>query len=273
MKNVTSKQNHWQPPIFLAVSAVLHIFAVLFVLILPQYWLWIIAVIVADHLLIVAAGLLPRCQWLGKNWTHLPIAAAKRGEVALTIDDGPDPEVTPQVLDILDSCNMKATFFCIGQRAETYPDLCREIMQRGHAVENHTQHHWHYFSLLINTSQIRAEIEAAQQSLATITGIQPLFFRPTAGLRNFLLEPVLLRLNLRLASWTRRGFDTREKQPAQVLEKLLKNLKAGDILLLHDGHAARTAEGVPVILEVLPQLLAAIKAAKLHPVTLRSLVL
>ena len=270
MKNIAAEQKHWQPSFFLSASALLHIFAVLFVLILPQCWLWIMAVIIADHLTIVTAGLLPRCQWLGKNWTHLPTAAAKRGEIALTIDDGPDSEVTPQVLDILDSYNMKATFLCIGQRAETYPDLCREIVQRGHAVENHTQHHWHYFSLLINTAQIRAEIEAAQQSLAAITGIRPLFFRPTAGLRNFLLEPVLCRLNLQLVSWTRRGFDTREKQPALVLAKLLKNLKAGDILLLHDGHAARTAEGVPIVVEVLPQLLAAIKEAKLNPVTLRA---
>lgn len=273
MKKITFEQKHWQPPFFLTASAVLHIFAVLFVLILPKYWLWVIALIVIDHLSIVAAGLLPRCQLLGANWTQLPLAATKRGEIALTIDDGPDPEVTPQVLDILDSCNVKATFFCIGQRAQIYPELCREIMQRGHAVENHTQHHWHYFSLLLNTKQIRVEIETAQQSLTSITGIQPLFFRPTAGLRNFLLEPILCDLSLQLASWTRRSFDTREKQPARVLEKLLKNLKAGDILLLHDGNAARTAEGVPVILEVLPQLLEAINAAKLNPVTLRSAIL
>lgn len=257
----------------LTFSAALHIFAVLAVFIWTKYWLWIIASIVVDHLTIVAAGLLPRCQWLGENWTKLPITAAKRGEIALTIDDGPDPEVTPQVLDILDSYNIKATFFCIGERAEAHPDLCREIVQRGHAVENHTQHHWHYFSLLLNPRKIQAEIEAAQQAITSITGIRPLFFRPTAGLRNFLLEPVLYRLNLQLASWTRRGFDTREKQATVVLKKLLKNLKAGDILLLHDGHAARTAAGVPIILEVLPALLVHFKMTKLNPVTLKSALL
>lgn len=270
MENMTSKLKPWRPSFFLAASAVLHVLAILYALMLPQYWLWVIAVIVIDHLSIVAAGLLPRCQLLGVNWTQLPAASAQRKEIALTIDDGPDPEVTPQVLDILDAYNAKATFFCIGLRAEQYPELCREIVQRGHAVENHTQHHWHYFSLLINIKRIRAEIMAAQQSLTAITGIPPLFFRPTAGLRNFLLDPVLCSLGLRLASWTRRGFDTREKQSARVLNKLLKNLKAGDILLLHDGHAARTVEGVPVIVEVLPHLLVALKVAELNPVTLRS---
>lgn len=273
MRDPNFSPQKWQLTPFLALSAILHVFALLFVLMLPKYWLSVIAAIVADHLSIVAAGLLPRCQLLGANWTQLPAASGQRGEIALTIDDGPDPEVTPQVLDILDAYHAKATFFCIGKQAQNYPELCREIVQRGHAVENHTQHHWHYFSLLINTKRIRAEIAAAQHSLTSITGIQPLFFRPTAGLRNFLLEPILCGLGLQLVSWTRRGFDTREKQPAQVLNKLLKNLKAGDILLLHDGHAARTVEGVPVIVAVLPELLAALKAAKLNSVTLRSAVL
>lgn len=270
MKQGNSEFEKWRPAPFLIASAALHIFALLFALMLPEQWLWAVAMIIFDHLMVVAAGLLPRCTLLGANWTKLPEAAVQRDEIALTIDDGPDPDVTPQVLEILDSYHVKATFFCIGQRAETYPDLCREIVQRGHAVENHTQHHWHYFSLLLNTKRIRAEIEAAQQSLHTITGIQPLFFRPTAGLRNFLLEPVLCRLGLQLASWTRRGFDTRQTEPAVVLNKLLANLKAGDILLLHDGNAGRTEAGVPMILEVLPQLLEAVQAAKLRPVTLKA---
>lgn len=269
--NVKFKQCQATP--LLTLSAVLHIVALLLLSVLPKYWLWILASIVVDHLLIVAAGLLPRCKLLGENWTSLPEASVQRGEIALTIDDGPDPDVTPQVLKILDSYQVKATFFCIGQRAETYPELCREIVRRGHAVENHTQHHWHYFSLLVNPKKIQAEIEAAQHSLTRITGIQPVFFRPTAGLRNFLLEPILCRLGLQLASWTRRGFDTRQIDAAVVLNKLLLNLQAGDILLLHDGNAGRTAAGVPMILEVLPPLLEAIKTVNLQPVTLKSVLL
>jgi peptidoglycan/xylan/chitin deacetylase (PgdA/CDA1 family) len=87
-------------------------------------------------------------------------------------------------------------------------------------------------------------------------------------LRNPFLAPVLHRMNLSLVSWTRRGFDTREGDAATVLARLEKNLKAGDILLLHDGHAARTAAGRPVVLDVLPPLLARIRAVDLHAVTL-----
>jgi len=96
----------------------------------------------------------------------------------------------------------------------------------------------------------------------------PGFFRAPAGLRSPLLEPVLHRLGLQLASWTRRGFDTVRNEPSEVLGRLCRNLAAGDILLLHDGHAARTPTGAPIVLEVLPPLLAAIAQAGLRPVTL-----
>jgi hypothetical protein len=80
----------------------------------------------------------------------------------------------------------------------------------------------------------------------------------------------LSRLGLQLASWTRRGFDTRETNSDQVSERLLKHLEAGDILLLHDGNAAKTPEGDAVILRVLPGVLAAIQKANLHAVNLHS---
>jgi len=89
-------------------------------------------------------------------------------------------------------------------------------------------------------------------------------------LRNPFLEPVLARAGLRLVSWTRRGFDTVSGSAPRLLGKLTRHLADGDILLLHDGHAARTAAGGAVILEVLPPLLAAVSAARLTPVTLRA---
>jgi peptidoglycan-N-acetylglucosamine deacetylase len=256
------------PNLFLRLSFLLHLAAGGLLLIVPQYWLSVLAVIIIDHLMIVAAGLLPRCRLLGSNWTNLPAESVQRGEIALTIDDGPDPQVTPQVLDILDEFQAKATFFCIGERAAAYPQLCWEIVRRGHSIENHTQHHWHYFSLMLNPIKIEAEIAAAQQTFNSITGTTPRFFRPTAGLRNFLLQPVLAKLGLQLVSWTRRGFDTCEKNPQLVLAKLVKNLSSGDILLLHDGNAARTIKGEAVILEVLPALLSAVKQTNLTTVTL-----
>jgi peptidoglycan/xylan/chitin deacetylase (PgdA/CDA1 family) len=96
-----------------------------------------------------------------------------------------------------------------------------------------------------------------------------LFFRAPAGLRNPFLDPVLTRLGLRLASWSARGFDTRTSDAERVKYRLLRHLRAGSILLLHDGNAARTSNGVPVVLEVLPTVLASAAAANLRFVTLR----
>jgi peptidoglycan/xylan/chitin deacetylase (PgdA/CDA1 family) len=115
-----------------------------------------------------------------------------------------------------------------------------------------------------------AEISRAQDSIFRVTGTRPKFFRAPAGLRNPFLDPVLVRLQLRLASWTRRGFDTVSGNPDAVFRRLADPLRTGDILLLHDGHAARSRSGKPVILEVLPRLLEVLSSRGLRPVTLRS---
>ena len=96
----------------------------------------------------------------------------------------------------------------------------------------------------------------------------PRYFRAPAGLRNPFLAPVLDRLGLQLVSWTRRGFDTVRREPGAVLARLVASLAAGDILLVHDGNAARTAAGEPVLLRVLPALLERCAAAGLRAVTL-----
>jgi len=249
-------------------SIALHLLALIFVIAEPGLWRWALGAVLANHMLITLLGLWPRSLWLGPNWTQLPAAAAEKNEIALTIDDGPDPIVTPQVLDLLDRYAVPATFFCIGDQAAHYPDLCREIVRRGHAVENHSQHHRHYFALMWGAA-FRRELQAAQDTLTSITGQRPQFFRAPAGLRNLFLEPVLASLGLRLASWSARGFDTRVGDVDRVTNKLLRGLRAGAILLLHDGNAARTPDGTPVILEVLPTVLAAAKSANLRFVTLR----
>jgi peptidoglycan/xylan/chitin deacetylase (PgdA/CDA1 family) len=250
-------------------SFALHAAAAAAVLLAPAAWPLAVGALLANHAVLTVAGLLPRSRLLGPNLTRLPAAAAARGELALTIDDGPDPQVTPQVLDLLDAAGAHATFFCIGQRAAAHPELIRLIVARGHTVENHSEHHWKRFSTLGYT-RMHAEVRAAQRSLGALAGRTPCFFRAPAGLRNPFLDPVLARLGLRLAAWTRRAYDTRNGNPDQVLARLCDGLAAGDILLLHDGNAARGPDGTPVILAVLPPLLARIRAAGLTPVTLAS---
>jgi peptidoglycan/xylan/chitin deacetylase (PgdA/CDA1 family) len=253
-------------PLLLRLTLLLHLAMALALLAQPSAWRWVLAAFALNHLLLSLAGLWPRSTWLGPNWTRLPAASARRGEIALTIDDGPDPEVTPAVLELLDRLQVKATFFCIGENARRHPALCREIVARGHDVQNHSERHRHNFSML-GPRGYRLELQAAQDSLAAITGRRPQFFRAPAGLRNPFLGPVLESMGLQLAAWTRRGYDTRS-DAAVVSRRLLPAVRPGAILLLHDGNCARSAAGVPVILDVLPVLARQAAASGLHFVTL-----
>jgi peptidoglycan/xylan/chitin deacetylase (PgdA/CDA1 family) len=254
-------------PAYLKASLACHAGAGVAALALPAAWPWALGAVAVNHLVVAGAGLWPRSRWLGRNWTCLPNAAAARDEIAITIDDGPDAEVTPAVLDLLDAHAARGTFFAIAGAAARAPALCREIVRRGHSVQNHSDRHSHRFSLLGPAAMAR-EIGAAQARLADITGVLPRFFRAPAGLRNPFLEPVLRRLDLQLVSWTRRGFDTVRRDPQRVLTRLATKLGAGDILVLHDGNAARAATGRPVVLEVLPALLERCAGAGLRTVTL-----
>lgn len=266
----------WRPTPFVLLSMLLHGLAIPGAL-WSAYrfatsggfaWLaaWVVA-LVLNHLLIMAVGLWPRSTWLGANITRLPKAAEASGEVAITIDDGPDPEVTPRVLDILKRHGAHATFFCIGAQAHQHADLCRAIVETGHEVANHGQRH-PTLAALMGPAGWRQEVGEGRKTLEGLTGQPIQFYRAVAGLRNPFLDPVLHAMGLRLASWTRRGFDTRTKDPDVVTARLLKGLRAGDILLLHDGHAARGHDGQPIILTVLPRVLAELSKRGLRTVTL-----
>ncbi|MDO9151484.1 MAG: polysaccharide deacetylase family protein [Methylotenera sp.] len=265
---VTNAQaRNWQPTLFIKISIILHAILLVVLLAAPQLWPWLLAILIANHLVISTVGLLPRSHWLGPNWTKLPPAATLRNEIALTIDDGPDPLVTRPVLEILDRYQVKATFFQIGDHAMKHPELCREIIERGHAIENHSQRHKLYFSLMGSNSIMR-EITDGQETLSHITSIRPQFFRAPAGLRNPFLEPVLSRLGLKLTSWSVRAFDTQNGNVEKVKHKLIAGLRPGAIILLHDGNAARTKADEPIILAVLPAILEAAREKGLHFVTL-----
>lgn len=257
----------WRPSPLLHASIALHAVLAAALALRPGWWPWLLAALLADHAALAAAGLWPRSTLLGPNMTRLPASAAARGEVAITIDDGPDPEVTPRVLAVLRQYGARATFFCIGDRALAHPELCRAIVAEGHEIANHGQRHPHLASLMGPGGWLR-EIGEGQRTLQRVAGATPRYYRAVAGLRNPMLDPVLHGLGLRLATWTRRGFDTRCASPRRVLDRLLDGLAAGDILLLHDGHGARGADGEPVVLAVLEGVLEALRQRGLRPVTL-----
>lgn len=235
---------------------------------MPASWPLVAGTLVANHAVLAGAGLVPRSRLLGANLTRLPDAAARRGEVALTFDDGPDPEITPRVLDLLDAHGARGTFFCVGREAARHAALVRGIVARGHAVENHTQRHATAFGWY-GLRRLREEIGAAQHTLTDLTGQAPRFFRAPFGMRSPLLDPALARLGLRLVSWTRRGFDAGAAPPERVIARLARGLAAGDILVLHDGQATGRRRVPPTVLAVLPELLARLRDAGLASVTLR----
>lgn len=257
----------WRPTAAIRLSMLLHAAAVLTVVMQPALWPWALGAVAGNHLLLTAAVFWPRGRVLGANLVRLPAAAAARNEVSLTFDDGPDPEVTPRVLELLDRHQAKASFFCVGEKAAAHPHIVKEIARRGHSLENHSHHHSSAFAAY-GPIRLRRELESAQALLAGITGRTPRFFRAPMGLRSPLLDPVLARCGLRYVSWTRRGFDAIHRDPVQVLRRLAGGLAAGDILLLHDSGYSRTRDGTPVVLAVLPALLARMKAKGLRSVTL-----
>ena len=244
----------WRPMPALRATAVIHVGGALALAWRPEDWPWVAAALAANHAVLFAASLAPRSRLLGPNMVRLPAVAARRGEVAITFDDGPDPEVTPRVLDLLDARRARASFFCVGERAAAFPHLVREIVRRGHSIENHGLGHSIAFGWY-GPWRLRHELETAQQMLSEIAGTPPAFFRAPFGTRSPFLEPVLARCGLRYVSWTRRGYDAVDRDGARVLRRLVKGLAAGDVLLLHDGVAVRERRGAATVLAVLPQLL------------------
>jgi peptidoglycan/xylan/chitin deacetylase (PgdA/CDA1 family) len=167
----------------------------------------------------------------------------------------------------LDLHGAKASFFCIGRRAVAYQEILQDIVQRGHSVENHSHWHANTFALHLPSSLAR-EVNEAQSAIASVTGQRPRFFRAPMGLRSPLLDPVLARTGLQYVSWNKRGLDSVCRRPATVLRRLAHGLAGGDVILLHDGSCARTRDGEPVVLMVLPLLLEELTYIGLRPISL-----
>lgn len=258
------------PPLY-AGSIAVHAGALALAATVPALWPWALGALVANHALIAGMAFVPDGQLLGPALTRLPPVFELQGAVALTFDDGPDLAVTPSVLDELDRHGAHATFFCVGERVRRHPALAAEIARRGHAVENHSYSHA-TTSGFWSAARWRADVLAAQQAIADATGRAPRFFRPPFGVRAPLLEPALASLGLHNVTWSVRAFDAVGRYPERVLRRLIPQLRAGAIVVLHDGVAVgrRRAEGM--LAHVLPRVLDRLRDAGQKSISLRALI-
>jgi peptidoglycan/xylan/chitin deacetylase (PgdA/CDA1 family) len=165
----------------------------------------------------------------------LPVIS--RGEticraVALTFDDGPDPDVTPRLLELLRRHGVRATFFVVGARTKRLPGLIREILSRGHTLGNHSYHH-DPLLMLRSRAKLREEIIRTQDVLSAFA-VRPLTFRPPVGITNPRLPDVLRELGMYCVTFSCRAFDRGNRRIDGLAEIILKKVRPGDIILLHD---------------------------------------
>jgi len=186
------------------------------------------------HMLTLAGTLIPGAQIFCRvRKTFHPAGGVQ--EVWLTFDDGPDPQTTPAVLELLAQHDAKATFFLIGENARQHPELVHAITRAGHTIGNHTQTHPAYQFWRLQPGALEREISRCQETLTNITGEEPAIFRAPAGMKNPFVPAVLKRHQLELIGWTARGFDGVETDGNLILDRIMAKTRTGGILLLHEG--------------------------------------
>jgi peptidoglycan/xylan/chitin deacetylase (PgdA/CDA1 family) len=154
--------------------------------------------------------------------------------VALTFDDGPDPASTPALLDLLARKGVRATFFCIGRQVAEHRELARRITAEGHLIGNHSFAHSRGTNLF-GEARLRADLEHAQQEITQAVGRTPEFFRPPMMLTNPQVFRVTRALSLTVAGCAIRCYDRRDGSTRKVLHRVLRRLRPGVIIALHDG--------------------------------------
>ncbi len=169
--------------------------------------------------------------------------------VWLTIDDGPDPQTTPDLLDVLAAHRARASFFCIGRRVAWNAGLARRIATGGHTLENHSFSHPSALFWALPACMVRSEIVRCQHAIASATGTQPHWFRSPVGMTNEHVHPVAAAAWLRVAGWSADGRDGLPgRDPAIVVSRVLRQVAPGAILLIHEGPGRRAAEVADLLL-------------------------
>ncbi len=169
-------------------------------------------------------------------------------KIALTFDDGPHPELTPRILDILDKYNVKATFFTIGENVEMYPDIVYDIVSRGHEVGNHTYTHPHITQE--KPFQLKDEIIRCENAIYESCDQIPKLFRPPEGVADGTILSMVEEMGYRVILWDIDTRDWAHTSPDKIFSNVCENVKCGDIILMHDYiyRNSPTPEALDIIL-------------------------
>tara|TARA_B110000014_G_C19919417_1_gene475649 strand:+ start:4 stop:780 length:777 start_codon:yes stop_codon:yes gene_type:complete len=186
----------------------------------------------------------------------------KENLIAITFDDGPHPEFTPKILELLKKHNAKATFFCIGKHIEAYPNVFNEIIKQGHTVGNHTYSHDNSFGFF-KTEKVIEELQKTNTIAKNITGLTMQLYRPAFGVTNPRIKKALNATQFQSIGWNIRSLDTTSRTPKRIFNRTTKNLSKGDVILLHDT-SLKT-------ITILEQLLLFLQQQKMESVTIDSL--
>jgi len=198
------------------------------------FWSALPAVAAAGAGLAAWSAMHPAAQLFGPTIRR----TGRRDAVALTFDDGPNPPVTPQLLDLLDRHHVRATFFLIGRFVRARPELAREIAARGHTVGNHTDTHPNL--IWLSHTRIREELVRCEEAIQQATGghagrCVARWMRPPYGFRGPQLDRAVRQQGLRgVVTWSVLAYDWRA-QPASRVIRRLRRVRASDIVVLHDG--------------------------------------
>lgn len=204
-------------------------------------------------LLILAAAV-----WLSYN-PRIPIYSqarmrTKKRLIALTFDDGPDPERTELVLRVLRQQGIKATFFVVGKNAHRYPELLRHIKTEGHLLGNHSYRHG--YSALWPGRAAR-ELRATDNSIYAATGLRPALYRPPFGFRTPWSSRMITKAGYKIVTWDNMTYDYFGMSKEGVTKTIVKRACPGGVIVLHDGHEGfgfRKSHMVEALPEIIRQL-------------------
>lgn len=173
--------------------------------------------------------------------------------IALTVDDGPWPKTTVEMLDIFKQNDVKATFFWVGSSLQANPEIAKRVVAEGHAIGNHT---WNHLYKRMDAATAKNEIERTNELIYKTTGVKTSFFRPPGGFLNNGLAAYAKSQNKAVIMWSLTSADTDPRAKYQVFVKnVVKGAEPGSIVLMHDGggNRERTVKALPEIISGLKQ--------------------